>query len=47
MAITLPLPDKFNAQCLECEWEGELITDELPKDEIILCPECKGYVDLV
>ncbi|MDL1909718.1 hypothetical protein FBQ81_03340 [Chloroflexi bacterium CFX6] len=40
MAQVLKLPERFLAYCNSCEWEGEMVSANLPQDDIVKCPKC-------
>lgn len=44
MTQLLKLPERFMAYCNKCEWEGELISADLPDGEIVKCPICGDFV---
>lgn len=44
MAQILKLPEKFIAYCNSCDWEGEIVSAELPQDDFVRCPKCSENV---
>ena len=34
----------FHARCSQCEWQGELARQDVPRDELVVCPDCGSPV---